>query len=312
MSDIVNKNENLELELEDNTILSNLFGINDRNLSLIEQINQVKIQYRGNKIKISGNKKSIFETKKTILNLFKEAQNGAEIDEDRIRDNKSLISMNIKSDKQMDLFIQTKKRKIIPRTEIQNKYLQLLNTKNITFAIGPAGTGKTFVALYLALKDILDPHTPYNQLYIVRSLVSTREIGFLPGDHEDKSFFEAQLNQMEEKAKAQAYAAEKKEMLSRDSLKVAKLNNEIAALKDMLTITHEEGAEKQSKVDSVRFAMLDNELQSLRRMLLQATLKDSIEAQQQGQAQIEAELATREKEKAQRDSLIEEKNFSTA
>ena len=45
MSDIVNKNENLELELEDNTILSNLFGINDKNLSLIEQINQVKIQY---------------------------------------------------------------------------------------------------------------------------------------------------------------------------------------------------------------------------------------------------------------------------
>ena len=59
--------------------------------------------------------------------------------------------------------------------------------KNI-FAYGAAGTGKTFVALYLALKDILDQHTPYNQLYIVRSLVSTREIGFLPGDAEDKSF----------------------------------------------------------------------------------------------------------------------------
>ena len=56
MSDIINKNENLELELDDNTILSNLFGINDRNLSLIEQINKVKIQYRGNKIKISGNR----------------------------------------------------------------------------------------------------------------------------------------------------------------------------------------------------------------------------------------------------------------
>ena len=156
MSDIVNKNENLELELEDNTILSNLFGINDRNLSLIEQINQVKIQYRGNKIKISGNKKSIFETKKTILNLFKEAQNGAEIDEDRIRDNKSLISMNIKSDKQMDLFIQIKKRKIIPRTEIQNKYLQLLNTKNIIFAIGPAGTGKTYLAVAKAVSALQD------------------------------------------------------------------------------------------------------------------------------------------------------------
>jgi len=185
MSDIVNKNENLELELDDNTILSNLFGINDRNLSLIEQINQVKIQYRGNKIKISGNKKSIFETKKTILNLFKEAQNGAEIDEDRIRDNKSLISMNIKTDKQMDLFIQTKKRKIIPRTEIQNKYLQLLNTKNITFAIGPAGTGKTYLAVAKAVSALQDGKV--NKIILSRPAVEAGEnLGFLPGDLKDK------------------------------------------------------------------------------------------------------------------------------
>ena len=185
MSDIVNKNENLELELEDNTILSNLFGINDRNLSLIEQINQVKIQYRGNKLKISGNKKSIFETKKTILNLFKEAQNGAEIDEDRIRDNKSLISMNIKTDKQMDLFIQTKKRKIIPRTEIQNKYLQLLNTKNITFAIGPAGTGKTYLAVAKAVSALQDGKV--NKIILSRPAVEAGEkLGFLPGDLKEK------------------------------------------------------------------------------------------------------------------------------
>ena len=185
MSDIANKNENLELELEDNTILSNLFGINDRNLSLIEQINQVKIQYRGNKIKISGNQKSIFETKKTILNLFKEAQNGAEIDEDRIRDNKSLISMNIKSDKQMDLFIQTKKRKIIPRTEIQNKYLQLLNTKNITFAIGPAGTGKTYLAVAKAVSALQDGKV--NKIILSRPAVEAGEkLGFLPGDLKEK------------------------------------------------------------------------------------------------------------------------------
>ena len=50
-----------------------------------------------------------------------------------------------------------------------------------------AGTGKTFISLYLALKDVLDEMTPYDKVYIVRSLVSTREIGFLPGDHEDKS-----------------------------------------------------------------------------------------------------------------------------
>ena len=55
------------------------------------------------------------------------------------------------------------------------------------FAYGAAGTGKTFISLYLALKDVLDEMTPFDKVYIVRSLVSTREIGFLPGDHEDKS-----------------------------------------------------------------------------------------------------------------------------
>ena len=58
--------------------------------------------------------------------------------------------------------------------------------KNI-FAYGCAGTGKTFVALYLALKDVLNEYTPYEKVYVVRSLVATREIGFLPGTHEDKA-----------------------------------------------------------------------------------------------------------------------------
>tara|TARA_B100000035_G_scaffold110104_1_gene93487 strand:- start:248 stop:1009 length:762 start_codon:yes stop_codon:yes gene_type:complete len=52
---------------------------------------------------------------------------------------------------------------------------------------GAAGTGKTFITLYLALTEVLDENTPYDKIYIVRSLVPTREIGFLPGDHEDKS-----------------------------------------------------------------------------------------------------------------------------
>ena len=59
--------------------------------------------------------------------------------------------------------------------------------KNL-FLYGAAGTGKTFITLYNALKEVLDPITPYQKVVIVRSLVSTREIGFLPGDHEDKSF----------------------------------------------------------------------------------------------------------------------------
>ena len=58
--------------------------------------------------------------------------------------------------------------------------------KNLV-AYGAAGTGKTFITLYNAIKDVLNDSTPYERIYIVRSLVATREIGFLPGDYEDKS-----------------------------------------------------------------------------------------------------------------------------
>ncbi len=185
MSNIINKIDNLELELDDNTILSNLFGINDSNLHIIEKINDVRIQYRGNKIKITGNKKSIFETKKTILELFKEAKNGAEIDEDKIRDSKSLITMNIKEDKQLDLFIRTKKRKIIPRTENQNTYFNLLSSKNIVFAIGPAGTGKTYIAVAKAVSALQDAKV--NKIILSRPAVEAGEkLGFLPGDLKEK------------------------------------------------------------------------------------------------------------------------------
>ena len=77
---------------------------------------------------------------------------------------------------------------IKPLTKNQEKFFDEYKKGRNIFAYGAAGTGKTFVALYLALKEVLDVVTPYEKVYIVRSLVSTREIGFLPGDHEDKSF----------------------------------------------------------------------------------------------------------------------------
>tara|TARA_B100001175_G_scaffold307436_1_gene306663 strand:+ start:1734 stop:2492 length:759 start_codon:yes stop_codon:yes gene_type:complete len=78
-------------------------------------------------------------------------------------------------------------REIEPLTDNQeNLYRCYKNNQNIV-AYGCAGTGKTFITLYNALVDVLNPITPYEKIYIVRSLVATREIGFLPGDHEDKS-----------------------------------------------------------------------------------------------------------------------------
>ena len=77
---------------------------------------------------------------------------------------------------------------IQPLTKNQEKFFDAYEKGKNIFAYGCAGTGKTFVALYLALRDVLNEITPYEKVYVVRSLVSTREIGFLPGDHEDKSF----------------------------------------------------------------------------------------------------------------------------
>ena len=74
---------------------------------------------------------------------------------------------------------------ISPLTDNQESlFSDYKDGKNI-FAYGAAGTGKTFIVLYNALRDVLDENSPYSKIYIVRSLVSTREIGFLPGDHED-------------------------------------------------------------------------------------------------------------------------------
>jgi predicted ribonuclease YlaK len=76
---------------------------------------------------------------------------------------------------------------IEPLTENQkNLFTSYDEGKNIV-AYGAAGTGKTFIVLYNALKDVLNERTPYEKIYIIRSLVQTREIGFLPGGHEDKA-----------------------------------------------------------------------------------------------------------------------------
>ena len=76
---------------------------------------------------------------------------------------------------------------IEPITENQKKLFDSYSAGKQLVAYGTAGTGKTFISLYNALADILDESTPYEKIYLVRSLVSTREIGFLPGDHEDKA-----------------------------------------------------------------------------------------------------------------------------
>ena len=181
----IRSTESIHIEFDDNSILSSLFGINDANIRTLEKINKVKIEYRGNKVKIVGHKFSIEETRRELENLFEEAKKGIEIDEEKIKDTKSLLSLDSNSNSQLDLLIQTKKRKIIPRSNNQKKYFQLLNEKNIVFAVGPAGTGKTFLAVAKAVAALQKGLV--NKIILSRPAVEAGEkLGFLPGDLKDK------------------------------------------------------------------------------------------------------------------------------
>ncbi len=76
---------------------------------------------------------------------------------------------------------------IEPLTDNQKRLFESYQNNKQVVSYGAAGTGKTFITLFNALKDVLDENSVYEKIYIVRSLVATREIGFLPGDYEDKS-----------------------------------------------------------------------------------------------------------------------------
>jgi len=76
---------------------------------------------------------------------------------------------------------------IDPLTENQKRLFESYTDNKHIVAYGCAGTGKTFITLYNALQDVLDESSPYERIYLVRSLVATREIGFLPGTHDDKA-----------------------------------------------------------------------------------------------------------------------------
>ena len=124
---------------------------------------------------------------------------------------------------------------------------------------------------------------------------------------EDLASFQSQLAELDKVRLQEAAEFEKRELARKDSIRNSKLENEIQALKDMLAVNVAKEETKDKKLDSTRFAMLDNEMQGLRKMLLQAMLQDSLEAQQMAQAKIAEELASREKEKASRDSIIADK-----
>ena len=106
----------------------------------------------------------------------------------RNNDNQSIgVGLSLKQSKRKKPIGQELLLDIEPLTDNQRKLFESYDAGKHLIAHGVAGSGKTFLCLFKALQDVLSEYTPYEKIYIVRSLVPTREIGFLPGSHEDKA-----------------------------------------------------------------------------------------------------------------------------
>jgi len=180
------KENSIIFEFDNNLALINLFGQYDENLLFIEKMNDVLINRIGNKVNIKGDKKSISDTQLILANLYDKIKKGEEIDQEKIKDARSIITLNDKNEENHeDLFIETRKKKIYPRTQNQKNYFQALDKKDIVFAVGPAGTGKTYIAVAKAISYLQKGIV--NKIILSRPAVEAGErLGFLPGDMREK------------------------------------------------------------------------------------------------------------------------------
>ena len=183
-----NKNQLKEvsqiLELEDNKVLIELYGQHDENLTKIENNFGIHISYRGNIIEFRGNKDSCSSASKLISSVYKKLVNGKKINED-IFDDFSKHSKKSDAEDLNTILIKTKKKNIYPRSANQLKFVNLIKEKDLVFGVGPAGTGKTYLAVACAVEALLKKEI--SKIILSRPAVEAGEsLGFLPGDLKEK------------------------------------------------------------------------------------------------------------------------------
>ena len=172
----------------DNDVLFCLCGMNDKNLKLIEEHLGVPVFTKGNELSIGNENPEICQKFKFIIDrVIDEIRN---TDDYSTKDAQDIILTVLNAQKkvdvnQMSILIPGAIKKVYPRTQGQAEYISLLQTKDMVFCTGAAGSGKTFLAVCEALKLILNHKK--NKLIITRPVVEAGEsLGFLPDDLEDK------------------------------------------------------------------------------------------------------------------------------
>ena len=181
--------DSINVRIFNNKILMGIVGSFDNNLKELEKISGSKIYFRGNSIAIKGDKYANEKVKDAIEYLIKRFRSDKKIDgndvtaslnKDMIQDTK--VQSTVQS---LGETIKTPKRSVIPRSIKQKEYVRSLRTKQIVMSLGPAGTGKTYLAVAVALSMLLEKKV--ERIILSRPAVEAGErLGFLPGDMKEK------------------------------------------------------------------------------------------------------------------------------
>ena len=186
------------IRFSSNKLLIELCGQLDINLSKIENWAEVQIVRRGNVLSIFGRKDNCDLTKKLISDLYSDLERGKNLDEreldiyfQQVEDKESNQNKNKKiSDKEVNekgnfLEIKTQKKLVLPKSSNQNSFISSMLSKEMVFGIGPAGTGKTYLAIAVAVS--LFSQGLVEKIVLTRPAVEAGErLGFLPGDMKEK------------------------------------------------------------------------------------------------------------------------------
>ena len=183
------------IEFPDNRLLVDLCGEFDRNLAQIEAALHVQILRRGNQLAVIGQTGAREEAARILNDLYARLEAGrpvepADVDASlRMEGTRSVAEA--KNGTQLEMFsggrveIKTRKKMVEPRTDAQKAYVRALFENELNFGIGPAGTGKTYLAVAVAVSKFIDGHV--DKIILSRPAVEAGEkLGYLPGDMKDK------------------------------------------------------------------------------------------------------------------------------
>ena len=182
----------LELEFEQPYLLGPLFGDYDRHLITIEQRLGVHIAARGNKVQIEGDPDSAARAREVLIGLYNRLDQGHDVDAEAVEAVLGMAVQPTSTASSMNrcrppprVMIRTRKKTIVPRSTTQTTYMEALSRDEMIFALGPAGTGKTYVAVAQAVSQLIAGTV--DRLILSRPAVEAGErLGFLPGDMKEK------------------------------------------------------------------------------------------------------------------------------